>query len=63
MSPSVHVAGDGVLWSRLSHRLSEEDQGKLPEGRLDSLHLQRGAQGKFKVTQHTCHTNIYIEDC
>lgn len=52
-SPSVRVVGDGVLRSRLRHRLGEEDQGKLPEGRLDSLHLQRGAQGKVKHSTHT----------
>lgn len=42
----VHTVSHGVLWSRLCHRPGEEDQRKLPQRRLDRLHLSRGAQGK-----------------
>lgn len=49
ISVCVPLVGDGVLWRRLCDRLGEEDQGELSEGRLDSLHLQRGAQGKADV--------------
>lgn len=49
MPEFVHPVGDGVLWSRLCDRLGQEDQGELSEGGLDSLHLQRGAQGKVGI--------------
>lgn len=39
-------AGDGVLRRRLGHRPAEEDQRELPEGGLDRLHLQGGAESE-----------------
>lgn len=42
----VYVAGDGVLWGRVSDRLGEKHQGQLSEGGLDCLHLQRDLEGE-----------------
>lgn len=49
----VHTVSHGVLWSRLCHRPGEEDQRKLPQRRLDRLHLSRGAQGKVDSQSQT----------
>jgi len=40
------LAGDGVLWCRLSYRLGEEHKGQLSERRLDRLYLQRDTESK-----------------
>lgn len=40
------LAGDGVLWSRLSDRPDQEHQGQLSERGVDRLHLPRDSQGK-----------------
>lgn len=61
----MYLVGDGVLWSRICHRLGEEDQGELSEGGLDSLHLPRGAQGKvyLKNTQRSPQRTYTLYNC
>lgn len=57
----VRTASHGVLWSRLCHRPGEEDQRKLPQRRLDRLHLSRGAQGKVdsEIVHSNSHRNVF----
>lgn len=63
----VHTVSHGVLWSRLCHGPGEKDQRKLPQRRLDRLHLSRGAQGTVdgesqthKQPQLIIHLFIYL---
>lgn len=58
ISTCPSIVGDGVLRSRLRHRLGEEDQGELSEGGLDSIHLPRGAQGKRALNKKHTQTTL-----
>ena len=45
----MYLVGDGVLWSRVSHRSGQIHKVKITERRLDSLRLSGGVEGKWVV--------------
>ncbi len=58
----MYLVGDGVLWSRVSHRSGQIHKVKITERRLDSLRLSGGVEGKW-VAEGVVTEGVIIESC